>query len=112
MIRTGADYRDSIRDNREVYVNGERVNDVTTHPMFKPLVDIRARIYDMQHDPETRGIMTVEENGEINAVGNALPYTQDDWWAKRRATDFVMEDIGGIVTRGGRRNRRRDVVTL
>ncbi|MGR4000291.1 MAG: hypothetical protein OD811_00630, partial [Alphaproteobacteria bacterium] len=45
MIRNGEEYRDSIRDNREVYVNGERVRDVTTHPMFKPLVDIRARIY-------------------------------------------------------------------
>ena len=43
MIRTGAQYRDSIRDGREVYVNGERVRDVTTHPMFKPLVDIRRR---------------------------------------------------------------------
>ena len=49
MIRTGAQYRDSLRDGREVYINGERVADVTTHPMFKPLVDIRARIYDMQH---------------------------------------------------------------
>ena len=42
MIRIGAQYRDSIRDGREVYVGGERVKDVTTHPMFKPLVDIRA----------------------------------------------------------------------
>jgi 4-hydroxyphenylacetate 3-monooxygenase len=27
--------------------------------------------------------------------------TQDDWWAKRRATDLVLEDIGGVVTRVG-----------
>ena len=47
MIRTGAEYLDSIRDGREIYMGGERVRDVTTHPMFKPLVDIRARIYDM-----------------------------------------------------------------
>ena len=101
MIRTGEQYRDSIRDNREIYVNGEKVKDVTVHPQFKPLVDIRARIYDMAHDPETRDIMTVEQDGEINAIGNALPYTQEDWWAKRRATDRVLEDIGGIVTRVG-----------
>jgi len=50
MIRTGEQYRDSIRDTREVYINGEKVRDVTAHPMFKPLVDIRARIYDMAHD--------------------------------------------------------------
>ena len=43
MIRTGEQYRDSIRDGRQVWINGERVKDVTTHPMFKPIVDIRAR---------------------------------------------------------------------
>ncbi len=101
MIRTGEQYRDSIRDNREVYMNGERVKDVTAHPMFKPLVDIRARIYDMAHDPATRDVMTVEQNGETNAIGNTLPYTQEDWWAKRRATDTVLEDVGGVVTRVG-----------
>ena len=50
MIRTGRQYLDSIRDTREVYINGERVRDLTAHPMFKPLVDIRARIYDLQHE--------------------------------------------------------------
>jgi len=101
MIRTGEQYRDSIRDTREVYINGEKVRDVTAHPMFKPLVDIRARIYDMAHEPETAPIMTVQQDGETNAIGNALPYTQDDWWAKRRATDAVLEDVGGVVTRVG-----------
>ena len=102
MIRTGAEYRESIRDSREIHINGERVKDVTTHPSFKPLVDIRARIYDMQHDPATAPVMTVPgEDGEVNAIGNALPHTQDDWWAKRRATDTVMEEVGGVVTRVG-----------
>lgn len=101
MIRTGQQYKDSIRDGREVYINGERVKDVTTHAQFKPLVDIRAHIYDMQHDAATRDVMTVVQKGEVNAIGNALPYTQQDWWAKRRATDTVLEDIGGVVTRVG-----------
>lgn len=101
MIRTGDEYRDSIRDGREVYIDGEKVKDVTTHPAFKPLVDIRARIYDMAHEPEHAPVMTVREGDEVNAVGNALPYTQEDWWAKRRATDHVMEEVGGVVTRVG-----------
>jgi 4-hydroxyphenylacetate 3-monooxygenase len=29
---TGAEYLDSLRDSREVYIYGERVKDVTTHP--------------------------------------------------------------------------------
>jgi 4-hydroxyphenylacetate 3-monooxygenase len=101
MIRTGEDYKASIRESRDVYMNGERVKDVTTHPMFKPLVDIRARIYDLQHDPLTRHLMTYQEDGEIHAINNKLPISQQDWWDKRRATDTVLEDIGGVVTRVG-----------
>ena len=101
MIRTGEQYRESIRGNREVYVNGEKVADVTTHPQFKPLVDIRARIYDMQHDEGTRDVMTYAQDGELHAIGNQLPYSQEDWWAKRRATDTVLNEVGGVVTRVG-----------
>lgn len=101
MIRTGKQYRDSIRDGREIHINGEKVKDVTTHPQFKPLVDLRARIYDMAHEAETRDILTVVQDGETNALGNALPFSQADWWAKRRATDSVMEAVGGAATRVG-----------
>jgi 4-hydroxyphenylacetate 3-monooxygenase len=101
MIRTGAEYLDNIRDGREIYIDGERVDDVTTHPMFKPIVDIRARIYDMAHDPETKDVMAYEEDGEQFAVGLKLPYTPEDWAAKRNAVNAVMWDIGGVVTRMG-----------
>ena len=101
MIRTGEQYRDSIRDGREVYMNGERVADVTRHPAFKPLVDIRARMYDMQHAAETRDLLSYAESGERHAIANRLPHTQADWWDKRRATDTILDAIGGIVTRVG-----------
>jgi 4-hydroxyphenylacetate 3-monooxygenase len=102
MIRTGEQYRESIRDGREVWINGERVTDVTTHPSFRPLVDIRARIYDMAHDPATSDVMAyTDEGGEQNAIGLRLPFTRDDWHAKRRAVDAVMDDVGGVVIRVG-----------
>jgi 4-hydroxyphenylacetate 3-monooxygenase len=101
MIRTGVQYKDSIRDGRVVYINGERVADVTTHPMFKPIVDIRARIYDMQHDPATRDLMTTDVGGKPVAVAQMLPYTAADWEKKRRAVDAVIRDVGGVVTRVG-----------
>jgi len=101
MIRTGEQYLESIRDGREVWINGEKVRDVPSHPMFKPLVDIRARIYDMQWDARTRDAVTFTQDGEVNAICNKLPITQEDWWDKRRATDAVLEDVGGVVTRVG-----------
>ncbi len=101
MIRTGKEYIESIRDGRLVYIDGEKVKDVPTHPMFKPLVDVKARMYDMAHDPATADIMAYEDKGEKYAVGLKLPYSQEDWWMKRRSTDRLFEEINGIVTRVG-----------
>lgn len=78
MIRAGAHSRDSIRGSREDFIDSAPVHDATVHPMFRPIVDIRARIFDMQHETALQTIVTVDENGERNAVGAALPFTQDD----------------------------------
>ena len=43
---TGAEYMQSLRDGREVYIDGERVKDVTTHPAFRNSVRSLARLYD------------------------------------------------------------------
>ncbi len=103
MIRTGEQYRESIRDGREVWIDGERVDDVTTHPAFKPIVDIRARIYDLAHEAATQDVMSYvdEASGERCATGSKLPLTKADWHAKRLAVDTVLDDISGIVTRVG-----------
>jgi 4-hydroxyphenylacetate 3-monooxygenase len=103
MLRSGDEYRESIRDGREVWINGERVTDVTVHPMFKPIVDVRARIYDLAHEDATRELMSYVDptTGERNAVGLKPPLTRDDWHAKRRAVDCVLDDVGGVVIRVG-----------
>ncbi len=43
---TGAEYLESIRDDREIYVHGERVKDVTRHPAFRNSARMVARWYD------------------------------------------------------------------
>jgi 4-hydroxyphenylacetate 3-monooxygenase len=103
MIRTGDEYRESIRDGREVWIDGERVPDVTAHPMLKPMVDARARIYDLAHEDATRDVMSYvdPDTGERHAIGLRLPRTHADWHDKRRAVDAVMDDARGIVIRVG-----------
>ncbi len=101
MIRTGEQYRESLRDGREVYMDGQRVEDVTTHPKFKPMIDIRSRIYDLQHDKASQPTMTFERDGELFPVGNQIPREEAHWHAKRKAVDTVLRDIGGVVTRVG-----------
>ncbi len=101
MIRTGDEYKASLDDGREVWMNGQKVNDVCNHPQLKPVIDVRARIYDMQHEPSTKDQTTYQEDGERFAIGLRLPYQRKDWEDKRKAVDLVMRDIGGIVTRVG-----------
>lgn len=103
MLRTGADYRDSLRDGREVWIDGERVRDVPSHPAFQPIVDVRARIYDMAHEARYRELLSYvdETTNQPNCTGNKLPRTRDDWRAKRTAVDAILNDIGGVVTRIG-----------
>ncbi len=74
-------------------MNGERVDDVTTHPAFRPIVDVRARIYDMAHEAEHR----------------------DDAHLRRGRRDVrprpqAAAHAGGLAgqARGGRRGDERD----
>lgn len=57
---TGAEYLDSLRDDREVWIYGERVRDVTAHPAFRNSARMLARLYDALHAPEHRGVLTAE----------------------------------------------------
>ncbi|MEV5573187.1 4-hydroxyphenylacetate 3-hydroxylase N-terminal domain-containing protein [Spirillospora sp. NPDC052269] len=62
---TGAEYTESLRDDREVYLDGERIKDVTVHPAFSNPVAMTARLYDSLHDEKTRPLLTVpREDGE------------------------------------------------
>jgi len=103
MIRTGHDYRESLADGREVWIDGEQVKDVASHPAFRPIVDVRARIYDLAHERETAATMTYvdEETGETCAIGGKPPTSKEDWRAKHAAVEAVFDDIGGVVTRVG-----------
>jgi 4-hydroxyphenylacetate 3-monooxygenase len=102
MLRTGEQYRESIRDGREVWIDGERVRDVTRHPAFKPIIDIRARMYDMAHEARYDTVMNYRDD-KGNALSRATkpPTSQQDWHDKRAWVEAVMNDIGGVVIRVG-----------
>ena len=54
----GADYIESLKDGRCVYINGERVPDVTVHPAFRNSIRSLARLYDALHEPGRREVLT------------------------------------------------------
>ena len=55
---TGNEYLESIRDGREIWIYGERVKDVTTHPAFRNTARMIARLYDALHDPARKDVLT------------------------------------------------------
>lgn len=55
---TGAEYLDSLRDGRSVYIYGEKVDDLVDHPAFRNSVRSIARLYDGLHDAATKDILT------------------------------------------------------
>src|SRR5215216_6621791 len=57
---TGQEYLESLRDGREIWLYGERVKDVTTHPGFRNTARMVARLYDALHDPATKDVLTTE----------------------------------------------------
>ena len=52
---TGAEFLQSLRDGREVYIYGERVKDVTEHPAFRNSARSIALLYDALHDKSDQG---------------------------------------------------------
>jgi amino acid adenylation domain-containing protein len=54
----GAEYLESLRDGREVWIYGDRVKDVTVHPAFRNQARMVARMYDALHHPQTKAQLT------------------------------------------------------
>ena len=63
QIKTKDDYITSLREQRHVvYYNGERVEDVTTHPAFIPHINAAAKTYEMALMPEYEGLATAKSH--------------------------------------------------
>ncbi|MEU5553680.1 4-hydroxyphenylacetate 3-hydroxylase N-terminal domain-containing protein [Micromonospora sp. NPDC047793] len=85
---TGDEYLQSVRDGREVYVYGERVRDVTTHPAFRNSARSIAALYDALHDPTAEGVLRVPTdtgNGGFTHPFFTTARSSDDLLAARRA---------------------------
>src|SRR3989440_11901780 len=80
---TGAEYLESLRDGREIWIYGERVKDVTTHPGFRNTARMVARLYYSLHNPETRPLLTTETD-----TGNG-GFTHRFYQGSSKAEDLV-----------------------
>ncbi len=85
---TGAEYLESLRDGREVYIYGERVKDVTTHPAFRNAARSIARLYDALHAEKTKGLLTCPTDTGSSGFTHKFfraAHTREDLVAQRDA---------------------------
>ncbi|MGD9604342.1 MAG: 4-hydroxyphenylacetate 3-hydroxylase N-terminal domain-containing protein, partial [Gammaproteobacteria bacterium] len=100
-IRTGQQYLDGLRDGREVWYDGQRVEDVASFPPLRAAIQSTAMLYDLQHDPRHRDILTVDcpEFGERIARPFEIPRNPDQLRLKREAYLVWAEATCGMMGR-------------
>ena len=87
MPKDGNQHRESLRDGREVYLDGVRVGDVTVHPAYRNAVSSACALYDFQCRPENLDLMTFESPTSGERVNRAwqLTRTYEELVQRRKA---------------------------
>ena len=99
-IMTGEEYLESLRDGREVWVHGKKVDDVTKHPAFKRVAREMARIYEQQHNPDLQDKMSfINDDGVRVSYSYSLPKNYDDLIKRRDNTAIWAKESLGMFGR-------------
>ncbi|HWW46407.1 MAG TPA: 4-hydroxyphenylacetate 3-hydroxylase N-terminal domain-containing protein [Xanthobacteraceae bacterium] len=87
-MKTGKQHTESLRDGRAIYINGEKIDDVTTHPSFRNVVKSVEKLFDYASAPENRELMTYEtpEGGRANRIWQ-LPANHQEMVERRQALE-------------------------
>ncbi|MCE2501398.1 MAG: 4-hydroxyphenylacetate 3-monooxygenase, oxygenase component [Dehalococcoidia bacterium] len=96
--RTGAEYIAGLRERAaEIYIGGQKVKDVTTHPAFAGGIRTVAGLLDMQHDPAKRDEMvyTSPSTGDPVGLSFIMPRNSDDLKRRRKMmTNWALASCG------------------
>lgn len=100
-LRTGAEYLRSLRDGRQVFLGGERVDDVSSHPAFHEAARSIAHLYDIAAAPENRELMTFPSPRTGQPVLRAfqIPKSHADLRARRLFHEKWAEATFGLMGR-------------
>ncbi|MGH8995721.1 MAG: 4-hydroxyphenylacetate 3-hydroxylase family protein [Acidimicrobiales bacterium] len=98
-MRTGNEYLASLKDDREIYLDGQRVQDVTTHPAFAPVANTMAKLYDLAADPANDMTYTAPETGKPANLVFSIPRSHGELVARRKAIQTWARHTHGWVGR-------------
>jgi 4-hydroxyphenylacetate 3-monooxygenase len=100
FLKSGEQYKESLRDGREVWYDGELVEDVTTHPAFAGGVDILADMYEDQVRPETHDVVSYDrENGDRVSMAFMVPRSPEDLRRRRECAEHYFKKTFGVFGR-------------
>src|SRR5919108_5673599 len=98
LMRTGAEYLEALRDGREVYLDGKRVDDVTTEPGLAIVARTFARMYDLVRDNEAS--LTFQDEAGRRVSGAWLqPHDREQLAWRRLFTETIARHTGGLFGR-------------
>ncbi|HEY6737691.1 MAG TPA: 4-hydroxyphenylacetate 3-hydroxylase N-terminal domain-containing protein [Actinopolymorphaceae bacterium] len=99
--RSGKQYTKGIEDSREVWLAGERVANVATHPALEGSVRSIANLFDRQLDPAHEAALTYEEpgTGERCPIAYRPPSDPADLVARRHAFKSQADATYGLMGR-------------
>jgi len=97
-LRTGAEYVKGLRDGREVYLDGRRVDDVTTEPGLSIVAHTFARMYDLvARHPDT--LTFPDEDGQRWSGAWVQPRDRAQLGWRRQFTETIARLTGGLFGR-------------
>jgi 4-hydroxyphenylacetate 3-monooxygenase len=101
-MRTGREYLQALSQRGgEIYVGGERVKDVASHPAFRNAAQTVARLYDMAADPANREALTYGETDSSRRYNNMFlrPSCAADLAARNRLHSAWARATWGLFGR-------------
>lgn len=97
--RTGAQYLAALRDGREVWLEGERVDDVTAHPKLQAAAATIASLYDLQHEAPQDCLVEDPATGDPVNATHLIPRSRADLQKRHRAIERIAEATAGFMGR-------------
>jgi 4-hydroxybutyryl-CoA dehydratase/vinylacetyl-CoA-Delta-isomerase len=99
-LRTVEEYKKSLRDGRRVYIRGQKVEDITTHPILGVAVDTVAQGFELTEskDPEVKNLFTAPhpKTGEPINRYFITPNNPEDLANRTRMIQRSIELTGGL----------------
>lgn len=97
--RTGAEFLRGLRDDRQLWLAGQRVTDPLDHPALRGAAQAIAAVFDLHHQYPDDCLTPDPETGEPIAVSHILPRSQADLRRRHRGLRRVAEFSVGLMGR-------------